>query len=67
MSTQVTKVSVPSQSNPNKSYMVRAFRNDETNEVQFKCGCPHFVFREKECKHISNVKMLIKKGTIKLN
>lgn len=65
MSTKVTQALVPSKSDPSKTYTIRIFRDEDTNELEYKCSCPHFVFRNTDCKHILNTKMLVDKGTIK--
>lgn len=46
----VKRWSVPSESNPSKSYVVA-----QNREGEFGCSCPVWIFRRKECKHIRNV------------
>lgn len=43
-------VSVTSSSNPDKKYTVR-----QMPDKTWACSCPHFVFRNKQCKHIDGV------------
>lgn len=49
---------VPSETNKDRTYIVRLFTDDS-----YRCECPAFVFNNfKDCKHI---KLLIKSLTIK--
>lgn len=42
---------IKSDTDKNKTYTVRL-----TPDGQYLCNCPHFLFRNKECKHIYKVK-----------
>jgi len=44
------RTSVPSESNPNKTYIVSKYDDG------YACSCPHWINRRKECKHIRHVK-----------
>ncbi len=45
---------VSSLSDPSRKYSVRAY--DLDGEVEWRCSCPDNVFRERECKHIKELK-----------
>lgn len=46
----VRKWTVPSNSNPNKTYIVA-----QDNKGQFGCSCPAWKFHRKQCKHIQRI------------
>ena len=52
---------VNSSSTPNKQYMVRRLDTGE-----WRCECPHFVFRSKECTHIIEGKRAIFSAVAKM-
>ena len=45
------KVKVESFSNPGKFYIVA-----ETEDGEWQCSCPVWIYRRKQCKHIQRVK-----------
>ena len=45
------KWSVPSSSEPNKTYTVSL-----TEDGDWECSCPQWIYRRRECKHIQQVK-----------
>ena len=45
------KWNVRSSSDPSKSYTVSI-----TDDGQFECSCPQWIYRRKECKHIQQIK-----------
>jgi len=45
------KWSVPSSSDPNKTYTVSL-----TADGEWECSCPQWIYRRQECKHIQRVK-----------
>jgi len=45
------KWNVRSHSDPSKSYMVSL-----TDDGQYECSCPQWIYRRKECKHIQQIK-----------
>jgi len=45
------KWTIPSSSDPSKSYTVSL-----TDDGQYECSCPQWIYRRRECKHIQQVK-----------
>ena len=45
------KWSVPSSSDPNKTYTVSL-----TADGQWECSCPQWIYRRQECKHMQRIK-----------
>ena len=49
---------VVSKTNPSKVYLVTKVRVRNTKDYTYNCTCEHFVYRQKQCKHIAEFKIV---------
>lgn len=47
---------VVSKTNPSKVYIVTKVRVRNAKHYTYSCTCEHFVYRQKQCKHIEEFK-----------
>ena len=49
--------SVPSSTNKDKKYKVSMYWSEVNEAFVFECGCPHWIYRHKECHHIRQIRL----------